>query len=144
MAAGKPALLYFSRRPVDPNTIDIKQHRKLKGFKDATHQKALVGGFRSEEELRQTLLRDLIGQVRELKQHQPPRRPGKLDEAFQITELIRFQRRHKISPDEYKKYRDEVLGLRPRSGIGTTDPVPPGEIGPNGYRVGYTKEGGRR
>src|SRR5574341_1775334 len=35
VAAGKPALLYFSSRPIDPNRIDLKQHKKLKGFKDA-------------------------------------------------------------------------------------------------------------
>jgi hypothetical protein len=32
VAAGKPALLYFSSRPVDPSKIDLKQHRKLKNF----------------------------------------------------------------------------------------------------------------
>jgi hypothetical protein len=26
----KPALLYFSKRPIDPNRIDLKQHRKLR------------------------------------------------------------------------------------------------------------------
>jgi hypothetical protein len=32
VAAGKPALLYFSGRPIDPNNIDLKQHRKFAGF----------------------------------------------------------------------------------------------------------------
>src|SRR3954447_23047735 len=33
VAASKPALLYFSRRPVDPNTINLKQQQKLQAFK---------------------------------------------------------------------------------------------------------------
>ena len=39
----KPALLYFSNRPIDPGKIDLKQHRKLKAFKDETYRQALVG-----------------------------------------------------------------------------------------------------
>src|SRR5439155_5092108 len=142
VAAGKPALLYFSRRPIDPNEIDPKQLKKLKSFKHATYKRALVGSFSGVDELRQTLLRDLIHQVRKLKRSKPSTsRSGKLDQAFEITELMCIQKRHKITPEGYRKYRDEILGLRPRPNAGITDPVPPGEVGPNGYRVGYTKDG---
>jgi hypothetical protein len=140
LACGKPALLYFSSRPIDPNKIDLKQHQKLRKFKSATYKKALVGGFNGVDQLRQTLLRDLTQQVRKQKASRQVNPHSKLDQAFEITELIRIQRLNNISPEEYKKYRDEVLGLKPRSNVGT-DPVKPGEIGPNGYRVGYSKEG---
>src|SRR5712675_2290467 len=74
VAAGKPALLYFSSRPIDPNKIDLKQHRKLRSFKSATYKKALVGSISGIDELRQTLLRDLVRQVRELKCRVPSSR----------------------------------------------------------------------
>src|ERR1700722_10562926 len=60
VAAGKPTLLYFSSRPIDPNKIDLKQHKKLRSFKDATYKKALTGSFSTVDGLRQTLLRDLM------------------------------------------------------------------------------------
>jgi hypothetical protein len=141
VADGKPTLLYFSSRPIDPSRIDMEQYKKLKSFRNATYKKALTGSFSGVAELRQTLLRDLVRQVRELKAREPSRPDAEIEQAFKITELMRIHRRHNITPEEYQRYHDEVLGLRRRSSAGTSDPVQPGELGPNGYRVGYTKEG---
>ncbi len=46
-AARKPALLYFSSRPIDPSTIDTTQLQHLREFKSETYARALVGGFAS-------------------------------------------------------------------------------------------------
>src|SRR3954469_2463507 len=88
VAAEKPAMLYFSTRPIDPNKIDLRQHRKLRNFKALTYKKALTGGFSGIDELRRRLLRDLMFQVRQMKTKNPPRRDGKLDQAEKLTELI--------------------------------------------------------
>lgn len=67
VSAGKPVMLYFSARAVDPTKIDIDQHQKLTRFKEETYKNALVGKFRDPSELRQILLRDLVHLVRSIK-----------------------------------------------------------------------------
>jgi hypothetical protein len=141
VADGKPAMLYFSSRPIDPNRIDLMQHKKLKAFKEATYKQALTGGFKSTEKLREVLQRDLLRQVRNLKAGAPPKRAGRLEQASKLTELMLIHRQNNITPQDFKRYRDELLGPKRSSRMGTNDPVQPGEVGPNGYRVGYTKAG---
>jgi hypothetical protein len=70
-SAGKPAMLYFSRRPIDPTKIDLRQNKKLREFKSATQKKAITESFSSTDELRALLGRHLVAQVRKLKSGMP-------------------------------------------------------------------------
>jgi hypothetical protein len=139
VAAGKPAMLYFSDRRSPPKAINHAQQKKLKTFKAATFKRALTGSFDSVEGLRRTLLKDLVSQVRKIKA--PPVRLKKLEEAKEITELIVTHKKYKITPALYGKYVEGFLNHRARPNELTIDPIPKGEIGPNGYRIGYTKDG---
>jgi hypothetical protein len=140
VAARKPAMLYFSSRPVSPSKIDLKQLEQLREFKDETYKKALAGAFASIEELRQALARDLVNQVRSLKARPRRKKTDKLEDAARLTTLIQAHREHNITPDDFQKY-GELVGIRRRSIAAPGDPLQPGEVGPNGYRVGYTKDG---
>ena len=106
VANKRPALLYFSSRPIDPNKIDLKQHRKLRAFKAATYSSALTGSFASIDELRATLLRDLMSQVRAMKPARPAGRRSKLETAKQLTEMLAMQKQLNISPADIR----ELLG----------------------------------
>ncbi|MCK1346344.1 hypothetical protein [Bradyrhizobium sp. CW11] len=66
VAAGKPALLYFSSKPIDPAAIDPTQNKRLKAFREATHKIALAGSFNSLDSLRQVISRNLLSEVRNL------------------------------------------------------------------------------
>ncbi len=59
IAAGKPALIYFSSAPVRPESVDEDQYRALKEFKEECKKRGLVENYDSTAEFHEKLYRHL-------------------------------------------------------------------------------------
>ena len=136
----KPTILYFSNRPIDPGQIDLKQQKKLRAFKAETYREALVGAFSRTDQLHELLLRDLTGQVRAMQVGRPKVRQSQLERSRQVLELIALQRQSNVTAEEFEAAHTQFTGIK-RTKSQSSDPVEPGDRGPNGHRIGYTSEG---
>ncbi|SHL88601.1 hypothetical protein [Hymenobacter psychrotolerans] len=52
IAAGKPAMLYFSEAPIKPDSINSKQYKQLQKFKSYCRPKGLYEGFVSTDDFK--------------------------------------------------------------------------------------------
>jgi hypothetical protein len=62
--AGKPALLYFSSRQIDPDRVDLDQLKRVRELRLRLEKEALTASFSSPAELESKLTRHLLGQMR--------------------------------------------------------------------------------
>lgn len=61
--AGKPAMLYFSSQPVQPDSIDPDQYAKLKEFKDECKKNGLYESYDSVSDFQEKFRRQLTMKV---------------------------------------------------------------------------------
>jgi hypothetical protein len=59
LAAGKPAMLYFSTQPVAPDSLDPEQYRLLRDFRESCRARGLVEEYDSIEQFREKFTRQL-------------------------------------------------------------------------------------
>lgn len=67
--AGKPVMLYFSKRGKDPSLIDLTQLESLNKFKEEVYKVALVENYNSIVDFRDKISRQLEMKIRELQEH---------------------------------------------------------------------------
>lgn len=77
VAAGRPAMLYFSDAPVRLESVDEEQYRALRNFKASISQRALVQEYESVSDFRIKLVRQLAQTIIErFPVDQPVAMPG--------------------------------------------------------------------
>lgn len=59
-AAGKPVMLYFSKRKPEQGMIDQEQWREVKSFRDECMQHGIIGSFTSRDDLKDAVSRHLV------------------------------------------------------------------------------------
>lgn len=59
LAAGKPAMIYFSAAPVRPDSVNEEQYRALKEFRAKCQSRGLIEEFESLSEFREKFARQL-------------------------------------------------------------------------------------
>ena len=57
--AGKPAMIYFSSRPVELDSVDLEQYNKVKEVRKKWQQQGLIEAYDNTEQFRQKLAKQL-------------------------------------------------------------------------------------
>lgn len=65
VAAGKPAMLYFSNRPVPPDAVDSHQVENLREFREWAQKRGLIETFTTLEDFRGKIRSHIARKVRE-------------------------------------------------------------------------------
>lgn len=59
VALGKPAMIYFSSKPVAPDSVDLDQYKQVKEIRKAWQARGLIETYDNVEEFRQKLAKQL-------------------------------------------------------------------------------------
>lgn len=84
--SGRPAMLYFSNKPVHPNSIDHEQYARLKDFKKLCESRGLCETYDETSEFRQEFFRHLQLKINEDDRFKNPS-AEELDNTIQESSL---------------------------------------------------------
>lgn len=100
ITSGKPAMLYFSKQPVIPDTIDPEQYEQLKAFKNECSKKGLLNEYESLAQFKENLSRHIVQIVNSNEYFFEKQ---KTDDVFPFEEAVHAIDKHKIRPELTKE-----------------------------------------
>jgi hypothetical protein len=95
ISSGKPAMLYFSKQPVIPDSIDPEQYQQLKVFKNKCSKKGLLNEYESLAEFKENLYRHIVQIVNS---NEYFLKSKKEDDSFSFEEALNTIEKREIRP----------------------------------------------
>ncbi len=129
----KPTLLYFSSKPVIPDSVDPEQYKRLQNFKQDASNSGLIDSFSSDADLRRKVYAHLVGTVSKLHRATinpqtsdvPAILPGQVDEMQARADSEKRQMRASALEKLRMEYIFSHDGISPELMAGTA--LPPRE-----------------
>ncbi|WP_115526659.1 MULTISPECIES: hypothetical protein [Xanthomonas] len=100
---GKPVMVYFSSRQVDPTKLDLDQYKALKEFQKKMQKLGLTGSYNSVTDFKEQLLNQITINVRRLREGTPIPIPNQKDAADKINSIKKIVKEGKIYMEDYEK-----------------------------------------
>jgi hypothetical protein len=100
---GKPIMLYFSSRSIDPNKLDIDQYKALKDFEKRMRKIGLTGSYSNLADFKEQLLRQLSINVKKLLENIPIKKPTNKEITEKAKELKKIIKQDGIYIEDYEK-----------------------------------------
>ncbi len=100
---GKPVMLYFSSRVLDPKKLDIDQYKALQEFEKKMRKIGLTGSYSNLADFREQLLRQLTINVRELLNNNPVKTATASEIAAKAREIKKVIKGDTVHIEDYEK-----------------------------------------
>lgn len=103
ITSGRPVMVYFSSRQVDPTKLDLDQYKALKEFQKKMQKLGLTGSYNSVTDFREQLLNQITINVRRLKDGAPIPVPTPKEAAEKIKSIKKIVKEGTVYMEDYEK-----------------------------------------
>lgn len=100
---GKPVMLYFSSRSIDPSKLDIDQYKGLKEFEKKMRKVGLTGSYNNLADFKEQLLRQLTINVKNLLENNPVTKPTQKAVSEKAKEIKKIIKEDAFYIEDYEK-----------------------------------------
>lgn len=100
---GKPVMLYFSSRSIDPKKLDIDQYKSLTEFEKKMRKIGLTGSYNNLADFKEQLLRQLSINVKNLLENNPIKKPTQKETTEKAREIKKIIKQDAFYIEDYEK-----------------------------------------